>query len=206
MTAQTPKAVNWLLRIPIDPMTYRSLVYLILAIPMGIAYFVLLVVGFSLSLGLLVLLVGPVVFVATLFAIIALVWFDGLLTEVVLNSRVDPALPSTESPKAFLKETVFGAATWKGIIYLGWKIILGFVAFVLLVVGFSVGISFLLTPLYYSQYLTIASFGDPVIINTFPRAMVVAVIGLASLYLTLVVVHVLGMVAGRIAERIFPRD
>lgn len=197
--------VAWLLRIPIDPMTYRSLAYLLVAIPLGIVYFVLLVVGFSLSLGLLVLLIGPVVFVSTLLIIIAATWFDGLLTEIILDTPVSPNVPSTDSAKAFLTDLVLGADTWKGVVYLGWKALLGFLALFVLVLGASVSVRLLSAPLYYGDHLVVYMVGGHVSIGTLPRALGIAGIGAIAVYATLLVVHLLGLLTAKIAERMFPQ-
>lgn len=210
MTTHEPSSVEsnpiaWLIRIPIDPMTYRSLAYLLLAIPLGILYFALLVAGLSLSLGLLVLLIGPIVLVCTLLVIVAATWFDGLLTEIVLDVPVAPGVPSTASAKEFLTDLVLGADTWKGVVYLGWKAMLGFLALFLLVLGATISMSLLLAPLYYGDHYVVYMVGGHISIGTLPQALGIAVIGAITAYVTLLVVHLLGLLAATIAERMFPQ-
>src|SRR3954465_692062 len=55
-----------------DAQSYRNLLYLALALPLGIAYVAILVAGLSAGAGLAVILIGIVLLVATLFALRAM--------------------------------------------------------------------------------------------------------------------------------------
>src|SRR5438309_5628057 len=63
-----PSGATRFFGVVILPQTYLNLTYLLLAFPLGTAYFILLVTGFSLGLGLMVTLVGVPVLLATLVA------------------------------------------------------------------------------------------------------------------------------------------
>lgn len=197
----TPVAeLRWLARVPIDPMTYRALGYLLLAFPLAIAYFAVLVAGFSLSVGLMVLLVGPVILAATLLVVVAFAWFDGALTAAILGADVEPAFPSQDSLGQFARELFLGRSTWLGLLYLLWKIVLGFVAFVFLVVGLSVGIALLLTPLYYGDHVIVQHATGTVAVDSFPRSLAAAAAGGGLLYASLLAINLLGFVCRRVAE------
>ncbi len=78
----------------VDGRTYRRLVYLLLAAPMGMVYFSLLAAGISVGLGTAVVWVG----VPILFGM-AVVWraaaaFERRLTIWFLEAKVDPTPPS----------------------------------------------------------------------------------------------------------------
>ena len=203
-THQSTPAVTlrWLARVPIDPMTYRALGYLLLAFPLAIAYFSVLVAGFSLSVGLLVLLVGPVILAATLLVVVAFAWFDGALTAVILGADVDPGFPSNESLSQFARELFLGKSTWLGLLYLLWKIVLGFAAFVGIVVALSVGVALLLTPLYYGEHVVIQHVTGTIAIDTLYRAVWAAFAGAGLLYASLIAINVLGFVCRRVTEEL----
>ncbi|MFP8951618.1 sensor domain-containing protein [Natrialbaceae archaeon A-arb3/5] len=188
---------------PIDPWTYRSLAYLLVTIPLAILYFTVAVTGVSLTLGLSITLLGPLAFVATLLAIVSLAWLDAALTEGLLETDVSPAFPSSDDGLVpFLKELVLGRATWLGAVYLVWKTLLGFLAFVGLVVGLSVAASLVLTPLFYGDGAVVG----PYEIYTFERALAAAVGGLGLGYLTLVLVNLTGRLASTVAVALLTPD
>ena len=206
-TFGTPQAtLRWLTRVPIDPMTYRSLGYLLLAFPLGIAYFVILTVGFSLSIGLSVILVGPLILVGTLLTVLALAWFDGVMTQAVLGAEVSPHFPRNESLSAFLKDLFLGPATWLGLFFLLWKVALGFVAIVLIPVGLVVGIVFMTSPLFYGEYVFVQYGFGTAQIASFADAMILALIGFFITYATLVCINLLGLVSRAIAEGMLQHD
>ncbi len=183
---------------PIDPWTYRSLAYLVLAFPLAILYFTVAVTGVSTTLGLSVTLLGPIAFVATLLVIVALAWLDAAVTEGLLEADVSPGFPETdEGLLAFLRELVLGRATWLGAIYLVWKTILGVVAFVGIVVALSLAASLTVAPLYYGEHVVVAGWYA---IDSLERALVAAVGGVAVGYLTLVLVNLGGRLSATVAE------
>ncbi|ELY55741.1 sensor domain-containing protein [Natronococcus jeotgali] len=186
---------------PIDPWTYRSLAYVLLAFPLGIAYLVSITVGASMTLGLSLTLLGPVALVATLLSIVALARLDGALTRGLLAVDVAPSIPPTDRGlAAFLKRLVFGRETWFGAAYLGWKILLGICGFVVLVVGVSLATSLLVAPAVYGADLVVyAVIADPVVIGTLPRALGAAVAGLLALVATLYLANVLGRLSALVA-------
>lgn len=207
MTAQqrTPDGwagFRWLLRVPIDPMTYRSLGYLLLAMPLGLAYFIILTVGFSLSVGLLVLLIGPLVLIATLLMVRGMAWIDGMLTKLLLEANIALSFPATESLQEFLRELLLGRATWFGLLYIGWKAVLGMTAFVLLITGFSLSLSVFLLPFYYGDGVYFIPALNWWEINTAAGSLSLAVLGGFVVYGTLALTNVLGHLSRMIAERL----
>ncbi|WP_293032331.1 sensor domain-containing protein [Natronococcus sp.] len=186
---------------PIDPWTYRSLAYVLLAFPLGIAYLVAITVGLSMTVGLSLTLLGPIALVATLLSIVALAWLDGALTRGLLAVDVTSTLPPTDDGLGtFLKRLVLGRETWLGAVYLGWKILLGIVGFVALVVGVSLATSLLVAPLVYGTDLVVyAGVGGPVTIGTLPRALGAATVGLLVGLATLYLANLLGRVSAIVA-------
>ena len=71
-----------------DPQSYLNLLYLLLAFPLGIAYFVFVVTGLSLSVGLLIVWVGIPLLLGLLAASIGLASFERLLARQLLGVEI----------------------------------------------------------------------------------------------------------------------
>lgn len=189
---------------PVDPFTYRTLGYLALAAPIGLAYTVLLSVGLGLSLGLSVTPLGPVVVVATLLAVVALAWADAHLTGGVLGVDVAPEFPATDQGAvAFLKELAVGRATWMGVAFLCYRAALGLVAFVVLVTGVSVTAAFLLAPFAYGDALVLGAGTSYAVVDTFAESLVVATVGVLTGLGTLYATNLLGRASAHVAGALF---
>ena len=137
---------------PFRPRTYANLLYLALAFPLGLAYFVFVVVGLSLSVGLAILVVGVPLFFGVLVVSIGLTTVERLLAEVLLD--VDIERPSwrvreREGVVERVKALVFDPMVWLGVVFLVTKLFVGVAAFTLLVTVFVPVVALVATPLYY---------------------------------------------------------
>ncbi|UIO98725.1 sensor domain-containing protein [Halobaculum sp. CBA1158] len=181
---------------PLDPRTYRSLLYLLLAVPIGIGYLVVFPIAGSLSLGLSVTILAPVAVVATLLLAVAVVWADATLTGRLLGVEVSPWFPSRELGVAeFCKQLVFARETWTGLLYLCWRMALGIVALVVLSTGFSLTWGLLAAPLAYGEFLRIDYRLGVYRIDTLARALAAAGVGVVVGLLTLYAANLLGRVS-----------
>ena len=192
---------------PLDPWTYRSVAYLLLAFPIGVAYLIVLSVGASLTLGLSITLLGPVALVATLLTVVSLAWVDGKLTGGLLGVDLAPGFPDTDrGVVAFTKELVLGRATWVGAVYLAWRVLLGFVALFVLVTGVSLAVSLLAAPFVYGDTLAVQYRLGSLTVDTLGEALaaagVGALVGLATLYLS----NLLGRLSADVAAALLDVD
>jgi hypothetical protein len=135
------------------PQSYLSIVYLLLAFPLGIFYFVFLVTGLSLGLGLVVILVGIPILAGVLAASYGMAAFE---REMAINMlKVDiPPMQREKAPPGFwakFKALVTNPVTWKGVLYLFIKFPLGIASFVLVVTLLSTSLGLLAAPFIYSQ-------------------------------------------------------
>jgi len=135
-----------------DPRSYAALFYMLLALPTGIFYFVWTVVGTSLSLGLMVLIIGLPV--ATLFigTLRALSLVEGRLIEVMLGERMPRRLPYSDQALPFLtrvKDMFADPRTWSTLLYMLLKLPLGIVYFVIAVTFTVVPIALMFAPLMH---------------------------------------------------------
>ena len=185
-----PGVVAHILRAPIRLRTYTNLLYLLLAFPLGLFYFIFLSVGLSLGYGLTIVWVG--------FPILALVfagsWWMSVLERRLaiglLGAEVPPMAPppSSESVgfwqrvKTFLSNPV----TWKGMAYLLIKLPLGVVSFAAVVTSLSVSVSLALVPVLWpwTDVTFDVDFGSwhP---STFSGSLICGLVGVILLFLSL---------------------
>jgi hypothetical protein len=137
---------------PVRLRTYGNLLYLALAFPLGIGYFVFVAVGLSLSVGLAVLLVGVPLFVAVLLTTVALVTVERRLATVLLGVDIDPPgwrFVASEGAVDRAKALAVDPAVWLGLLFLAAKLVVGVGAFVLLLTLLVPSAVLIATPLYY---------------------------------------------------------
>lgn len=171
-----------ILGVVVEAQTYRNLLYLALAYPLGFLYFVGLVTGFALGIGLAVILVGIPILVGVVIATRAIASFERGLANRLLAVDIHPPADVSGGEAEGLWQTVkryLGAdSTWNGLVFCFLKLYLGLFSFVLVVVSITVTAAFLTAPLHYD---------DPVVnvgvgwwaIDTLPKALIGFVFGAA---------------------------
>ena len=190
---------------PLSLRSYANLLFLVTAFPLGLIYFVLLVVGISLGFGLLVLVVGLPILALVLLASWGLSSVERQLAIHLLGAEVPPmkpaagtlpALPDGAAPRlrerawAFLSNPV----TWKGMVYLLFKLPFGVLSFSLSISLVTLSGSLILAPFLYR----LNDWTDQdVVINSWPvdslgRAIVCMAVGLV---VGLLSIHLLNGVA-----------
>ena len=130
--------------------TYLNLIYLLIAFPLGIFYFIFLTTGISLGLGLIITLIG-----IPLLALMTVAWyglgiFERTLTINLLGIKIPKMSNNAFKEKTLwkkLKKHLSNSATWKSLVYLFIKFPMGILSFVLMVTLISISISFIATPL-----------------------------------------------------------
>lgn len=186
---------------PLDPRTYRSLLYLALAVPLGFGYLIAFSIAGSLSLGLSVTILAPVAVLGTLLLAVAVVWADTKLTASLLGVEVSPWFPSRDlGVVEFCKRLVFARSTWTGLLYLCWRMVLAVIALVVLTTGLSLASGLLVAPLAYGEFLLIDYQLGVYRVNTLPRALGAAGLGALVGLLTLYAANLLGRVAAAVTS------
>jgi signal transduction histidine kinase len=142
---------EWLARFaraPRRPQTWLNLLYLLAAFPLGIAYFVVLVVGISVGAALAVVIVGLAILLGTLAATRAMAAIERGTARALLGVPI--ARPVDRSELRRLKRIgrwLRDPVTWKSLIFVALKFPLG-VATLALVAGTGfVSLVFLFAPL-----------------------------------------------------------
>ena len=196
-TGESPVAA--FLGVVARPQTYRNLLYLALAFPLGIAYFVVLVTGFSLGVGLAVTLVGIPVLLATFWLVRALSLVERRLATTLLGVEIpDPAPAASESLWDRVVALLTSPVTWLGLVFLLGKFVLGTATFVVLAVLGALTFAFVTAPLYYDLPNAGVDVGVWQV-TTLPEALVLSVLGVVLLVVSLHAVNGMAWGWGRVA-------
>jgi len=179
--------------------TYLNLLYLLLAFPLGIAYFVFLITGLSLGAGLLVIFVGVPILIGVLFACLGLGAFERRMARSMLHLSIPspPTLASGPGLWAKLKALFGDAATWKSFFYLLLKFPFGVAVFVVLVTAFSMSLALILAPLTYSTFSMDFGLWR---VDSKDEATIWCLIGVVLLLVSFHLVNGLAFVWGRFAQ------
>ncbi len=121
--------------------TYLNLIYLFLALPLGLIYFLFLVVGLSVGFATLIILIG----VALLAIVVAGWWGFANLERQMANHLLGESIPPLSSPEApgkSLGESILAhfsnPLTWKSLLFLFLKFPAGIITFTVLALLFSI--------------------------------------------------------------------
>lgn len=155
-----------------DVQTYKNLLYLCLAFPLGLVYYVGLTLGFALGVALSVLVVGLVVLLVTVVGVRFVASAERRLANALLGTTIvapDDVDRSgdgvVETAKAYLR----ASSTWRGLGFVVLKFPVGVLSFVLLVTFLGTAIELLALPLFPEGVLNVRiagwqvpqSFGTP---------------------------------------------
>jgi hypothetical protein len=134
-----------------DAQTYRNLLYLMFAFPLGMVYYVALVVGFSLGLALAVLVVGLGVLLATVIGVRLIASFERGLANRLLGTEIqapDDVERTGEGVVGTVEAYLRAPSTWRGLGFVVLKCPSGVFAFVFLVALPGAAVELLLLPLF----------------------------------------------------------
>lgn len=133
----------------VDPRTYGALFYMLLSLATGVFYFTWTTVGFSLSLGLAVLIIGVPFVVLFVGASRVLALVEGRIVEVMLGERMprrplysDRAQPMLQRIGAMFTD----GRTWSTFVYFLLMLPLGITYFTLAVTGIAATAGIMLGP------------------------------------------------------------
>lgn len=181
----------------VDGQTYRHLLYVLLAIPLGFVYSLLFSFGVTFGLLLSVVLVGLVILFATLLGARLLAGFERWLANRLLAADLTPYddLPTDlDGRLAGVRKYVDAASTWRGVGFLSLKFAVT-VAAVFPLLALANGLPLVAAPL---RYPFVAEFGEsngePVTwaIETLPEALLAVAVGIVGV---LVAFHLSNLIA-----------
>jgi hypothetical protein len=176
-----------------QPETYLNLLYLLLAFPLGLAYFIFLVTGLSLGIGLLIVWVGFLILAGVMALSFPLTMFERQMAIHLLKVEIPPMSQPVQQPATTLwqqiKNHLSNPVTWKGIAFLFLKFPIGLACFVVTITLLSLSVSLTLAPLAYPwAHINIGNYQ----VNSMPAAAIACVIGLV---LTPLCLHAFNFIA-----------
>ena len=137
-----------------EKQTYLNLIYLLLAFPLGIAYFVISVTGLSVGVGLLIVWVGLLVLLALFAGWWGLAALERLLAIHLLGEEIAPMVNPIMTKGGLWERTkahFANSVTWKSALYLMLKFPLGIASFVATVTAVSVCTALIFAPFVYQS-------------------------------------------------------
>ena len=136
----------------LDYRAYTSLLFMLLSLIRGTLYFVFAVVGAALSLGLSVLIIGVPIFLLFMAMARVISLGEGRLLEATTGERM-PRRPLRSEPSAGfwagVLDMVKDRRTWSTLAYLVLMLPLGIAYFTMTVVGLTLSLAFLSSPVFW---------------------------------------------------------
>ena len=197
-----------------DPQSYINILYLLLAFPLGIAYFVFLVTGISVGAGLIIIWVGVPILALVLAGSWAMCELEcslavGLLTERIPDTVRERTTVTDDQNLSSVERLFVGAwrrlkshlsnrLTWTGMLYLFMKFPLGIASFVMVVVLVAVTGALLGAPFYYWVDDGI-DFGIWRV-DAMWEALILTIIGIPLVFISLHLMNGAAFLSGRLAR------
>ena len=201
-----------------DPQSYLNILYVLLSFPLGIAYFVFLVTGISLGLGLAIIWVGVPILVLVLAGSWALCQLERLLAIGLLkedipamvrrddrSEQLEDGRPSLGPEERLLigawrrlKAHLADRLTWTGIFYLLLKFPVGVASFTIVVSLIAVSFALMGTPFYYwvDDGIDMGIWQ----VDALWEALILALIGVPAAFISLHIMNGVAYLSGRLAR------
>ena len=200
-------AITAFFRVVTKPHTWLTVLFHWLAFPLGLFYFIFLVTGLSLGVGLLVIWIG-----IPILLVVAGAWwlfgsFERLQARHLLGADVGPAPRSWETVDgvwAKLKAHFANGATWRDLAYLMAKLPFGVVSFTLATTAVAIVVWLAAFPLASYFDVRLISWGDGQgYIPTWWQAVLAVPAAVLAFFISLHVLNGWGWVCARWAELLF---
>lgn len=180
--------------------TYLNIAYLLLSMPLGIFYFVFIVVGFSLGFSLLIIWIGLPILVLVLAGSRVLANGERQLARWLLDAPIGIAgnpRSGLRHPWDSFKALFSEGETWAGLFFLFLKFPLGIFSFVVTVILLVVSAALMLVPLAF-HYVPVNVGNWP--ITSADAALVCLAVGLILAVLSLYLLNGLAAIWRALAE------
>lgn len=189
--------------------TYTRLIYLALAFPLGLAYFVALVVGLAVGGSLAWTIPGLALLI---FVVVAARWLGDLEAQLVrrlvgIEIRRPPTWYERDVPiREQARQVLLDPSTWLGLVYLFAQFAFGVATFVLLIVGGAATAAFVVAPAVVGKWgpfegadSATVDFGRWVV-DTPAEAWLLVPVGIAIFLVTIHLVNVVAWLHARWAR------
>ena len=193
-----------------DPRTYGALFYMLLSLATGTFYFTWVVTGASLSIGLLILIIGIPLLLLFLMSVRLLSLVEGRVVEVLLGERMPRRPLYTQRDKPWmtrLKELFTDGRTWTAMLYLLLMHPLGILYFSVAITLLALSLGFIAAPVaYFLPFDYVLNFGGWSLVNEAPWLLPLAsVAGILLLFATLHLARLTGLFHGWLAKHLLVR-
>ncbi len=135
-----------------DIRTYGSLLYMLLSLATGIFYFTWAATGLSLSMGLLVLIIGLPFVAAFLLSARGIALIEGRIIEGVLGERMPRRVAFFRKDLGWwggFKALIGDRTTWSAILYMFLQLPLGILYFTIMITLIAVSLSLIAMPILH---------------------------------------------------------
>ncbi len=193
----------------VDPHTYGALFYMLLSLATGIFFFTWVVTGLSLSLGLLVLIIGVPITVLFFGSVRGLALLEGRLVEALLGERMPRRPRYTDRSRTWLQrigDMFTDGRTWLTLLYFVLMLPLGIVYFTIAVTLLSVSLAFIWSPVAALFDTTVPSiYIDGTNVLPMAATPLLALAGALLLLLTMHLARGIGKLHGLLAKQLLVR-
>jgi uncharacterized membrane protein len=194
-----------------DPRTYASLFYMVLALATGIFYFTWVVTGVSLSLGLMILIIGIPLLILYFGSVRILSLVEGRIVEVMLGERMPRRPLYAARGKPWLQrigDMFTDPRTWSTQLYFLLMLPLGVAYFTLAVTLIAVSAGLIASPLALlpGVHLNIWLSGIDLPADAPWVLPVLSVVGVLLLFVTLHIARGIGRLHGLLAKHLLVKS
>ncbi|MGP8079859.1 MAG: sensor domain-containing protein [Dehalococcoidales bacterium] len=194
----------------IEPRAWGALLYLLFTLATGIIYFTWTVTGISLSLGLLILIIGIPIAGLFILSTRGLALLEGRMVEALLGIRM-PHRPLF-SPKdkgiwAKFKALLIDRYTWFSMVYMLLQLPLGITYFSVFITLISTSLALVVAPIWAWAFSlpVFTSNGTQYILNGWVTPFL-TVAGVILFFATLHLAKVIGSLHGKLAKAMLVRE
>ena len=187
-----------------DPRAYLSIMYMLLALVTGVAYFTFAVTGLSMSIGLAILIIGVPFFLLFVGAARFVALAEGRVVETLLGTRMPrrPVYPDHDTP--FLQrigEMLKDPRTWGTLVYFLLMLPLGVFYFTFAVVGLVVSAAITVAPIIVLLYHAGVVQLEGTVESPHPALLpLVSIVGVLLLTVTMHLARGIGYLHGQLAK------
>ena len=185
---------------------------MLLSLLTGILYFTWAVTGLSISLGIMVLIIGIPITIVFLLSFRGLAFLEGRLVEALLGERMPRRASFTDSSlgwKERLKQLLTGKSTWLAWIYQILMLPLGILYFTVIVTLVSVALALIATPIaaiFFNVPFEATSYGEVIWHMPDYLTPLVAVVGVGLATATMHLARWVGQIHGKFAKALLVSD
>lgn len=185
--------------------SYLNIIYLLLAFPLGLFYFIFLVTGISVGFATLIVLVGLLFLAVVIAGWWGLAVFERQLSIWLLHEDIPPMETFKHPEESFGKQLIdhfTNPVTWTSLVYLFVKFPLGILSFAAVVALAVTSLAFITAPLtFWWVPLRVELFNNQIwMLDSLPKALIAFVIGLFLALISFHILNALAWISGRFAR------